>query len=72
MVDATIVKVHRYGRAQKGDPEPGDRPFQGRLDGRLLLGRIGWRCGNVVRRFRSTCGAPTAATVRRRRKPNGA
>ena len=28
--DATIVKVHRHG--QEGDPEPGDRPFQGRHD----------------------------------------
>jgi len=32
MVDATIVKVHAYDRAQKGDSEPGHRPFQGRHD----------------------------------------
>lgn len=29
MVDATIVKVHRYGQGAKGDSEPGHRPFQG-------------------------------------------
>ncbi|WP_369726272.1 transposase [Bradyrhizobium sp. LLZ17] len=28
MVDATIVKVHRTDRAQKGDPKPSDRPFE--------------------------------------------
>ena len=29
MVDATIVEVHRHGKAQKGDSEPGHRQVQG-------------------------------------------
>src|SRR6202046_2267655 len=32
MIDATIVKVHRTARAQKGDSKPGHRPFQRRHD----------------------------------------
>ena len=48
MADATIVKVHRHGRAQKGDAEPSDRPFQRQYDNQEILALTD-ALGNLVR-----------------------
>ena len=47
MVDATIVKVHRPDGAQKGEAEPGDRPFQSGMTTKILA--LTDALGNLVR-----------------------